>query len=565
MKQFKLPNPLAPKVISEAQKKSYTDLLIYIFAILWLISYILVNVFTLELFPLMHSDESWLSGLTRSIFSIDHSSSTEYFFDLYPRYPHAIKFLFHGLQQVSIKLFGYSLFSIRFLSLILLMFSLFMFYKVLQVFSFSIRHMPILGSILFGSDIQIIYAGHFGRQEILLCALLLVSTYVYHNMLRATEKTYGYSIILGVLTGCAWWIHPNALLITGCFFVWFLFDLLITKMISKSDFLIWFGIHVLCIISVIVMSLYMDRSFFTHYINYGKTLGVQDVFGTKISRFPLFIYKLFKQISGTYYTPPIHIQSVIFLSSMSMSIYILVKQCIKKIVRRTGKTIRIKKASSDFQALQRVTLGILTMVFCLILIGRYGQPSIVLFFPFSWLLFFLLCSYIEKHVFSNLKCVKIILLALIISISSISLLEIKSISQTEDTYRAYVTWLQTEIPENTSDKILGNLNTEFAFTENRFVDWRNLSYLSSKGISLEEYLEAKNIAYIIYTDEIDYVYENRPLWNSLYGNTAGYYQDLKHILQNSILVSTYSSNNYACRISLLQNTRNWTAYIYTIK
>ena len=88
-----------------------------LFIILYLTGYFFINILFLTKYPFMHSDESWLSGLSRTMM-YDGLGSTEYFFDLVPRYPHAIKIIFHILQIVFIKLFGYSLFSVRLLSLV---------------------------------------------------------------------------------------------------------------------------------------------------------------------------------------------------------------------------------------------------------------------------------------------------------------------------------------------------------------------------------------------------------------------------------------------------------------
>ena len=64
--------------------------------------YFVFSLFFLDKFPFMHSDESWLSGLTRTMMH-EGLDSTETFFDLLPRYPHAIKSFFHIMQNAFHK------------------------------------------------------------------------------------------------------------------------------------------------------------------------------------------------------------------------------------------------------------------------------------------------------------------------------------------------------------------------------------------------------------------------------------------------------------------------------
>ena len=85
-------------------------------AALYVAAFSLVSLLFLERFPYVHSDESWLAGLSRGMLEEGSIGVTEAFFDAKPRYPHAIKTLFHLMQAGMISVFGYSVRTVRLLS-----------------------------------------------------------------------------------------------------------------------------------------------------------------------------------------------------------------------------------------------------------------------------------------------------------------------------------------------------------------------------------------------------------------------------------------------------------------
>src|SRR6056297_855691 len=99
---------------------------------LFLTLYFAINTLFLTKFPFMHSDESWLSGLSRIYLEKGSPIATESFFDLLPRFPHSIKVFFHYLQAFFLTVFGYELFTFRLLYLIFGIFTLYIVYKVGQ-------------------------------------------------------------------------------------------------------------------------------------------------------------------------------------------------------------------------------------------------------------------------------------------------------------------------------------------------------------------------------------------------------------------------------------------------
>src|SRR5665648_159848 len=87
-------------------------------ALLFIFVYFLFNVLFLDKFPFIHSDESWLSGLSRNYLTLGTANTTEASFNIYPRFPHAIKIIFHFIQSIFIFAFSYSPFVVRLISLI---------------------------------------------------------------------------------------------------------------------------------------------------------------------------------------------------------------------------------------------------------------------------------------------------------------------------------------------------------------------------------------------------------------------------------------------------------------
>ena len=164
----------------------------------------------------MHTDESWLSGLSRSMTAEASPAATEYFFNLVHRAPHAIKILYHGIQILFIRLFGYSLLSVRLLSLAGGAAALAVFTELLK----RIRLPQLPGVIILSAQIQFIYASHFARQEILLLLLMLCSlTALFTGTGEASRPVsarlpgFRRGLLVGLPVALATGLHPNAFII----------------------------------------------------------------------------------------------------------------------------------------------------------------------------------------------------------------------------------------------------------------------------------------------------------------------------------------------------------------
>lgn len=92
-------------------------------------------------------------------------------------------------------------------------------------------------------------------------------------------------------------------------------------------------------------------------------------------------------------------------------------------------------------------------------------------------------------------------------------------------YKNYLTEINNRVPSNTT--VLANLNAEYAFDYNKLYDYRNLAFLQENGLSFTDYIKRNNIKVIIYPEEMDYIYNNRPVWNVMYGNVFPYYEKMQ--------------------------------------
>ena len=520
------------QLFTDTRSNRISLLLVLIYGAVWFF----VQTLTISSFPFVHSDESWLSGLSRYILTTGDIGVTEPFFDTYFRAPHALKVIFHLVQAAAISLFGYSINTVRLVSLICGTGSLLLFFALLRSFRLD-PWLALTGMILLSADIEFIYISHFARQEMMLVLILLLITWLTVRK-RDGEVSTPYQVMTGALAGLSVGIHPNGALICIMYAVLALFLFPDKKRTLLTSYLSM-AVTVLCFL---LLSLFINHDFLSTYPAYGETLGVGESVFTKLGRYPDFYRKLFDQVSGTYYTPPVKGQLIIYgtasLAAVLMAIF-----------------------SRGFR---RETLPILSALLAMhggfILIGRYGQPSVILFLPFSLLLLMLLVQRMKRSVRFDL-----LLMTVLIILSAVnSFLEIRQVTETDSGYDAYLEEISSAIPDGSV--VLGNLNTEYAFEAGELLDWRNLEPAYREGISFSEYVTDREISYIIYPDEIDFIYEHRPVWNVVYGNISLQYEEMQEFLESSCdLVSEFTSPTYAMRIVRFQADEPWSVRIYRVR
>lgn len=504
---------------------------------LFLVFYVLINILYLTRFPFVHSDESWLSGLSRNIMETGDFGVTETFFDLKPRHPHAIKILFHTLQILFIRLLGYEIFTVRLFSFSFGLLTLFWFYKLCQGI-FASKKLACAGAVLLALDVQYIYASHFARQEIVLLFVLIFALHYFLSRIERLNTVH--HLVLGAIIGFSIGLHPNSFIISLPFGLIYLFHILRTKKIKPAGLLLYVATVASFAAGFVALSMYFDPAFIRHYSSYGNEFAVFSPISSKVAGLSYFYEKLYYRVSGTYYTPDIRFQLLLFIAVLFLTLYHL--------YRRKSPVLKEK--------ITAIVLAVLAVNAGIVIIGRYNQTSIVFIFP----LFYILVVYVLQNLPKPWLGGTMALLCLVLAVSTAC----NALPFLSHGYDAYLGEIAKAVPK--SNTVLANLNAEFYFDNGRLHDYRNLAYLREKGLSFEEYIRENKITYIIYPEEMDLIYQERPRWNGLYGNLFPYYQDMQEFLRTKCeLVYEFSDPTYGIRIASHINKQDWNVKIYRVR
>jgi hypothetical protein len=502
-------------------------------------------------FPLIHSDESWLAGMTNTYLTRKSLFVTESFFDLMPRTVHTIKVLYHLLQMPFLLLFGFSVESVRLLSLVVGIISLYIFYTLINSL-FRLPLLSLISTILLSLNLQFIYASHFARQEIVLFMLLILTYRIYTTF---PENPY----LLGFIIGLSISLHPNAFIIAAMIGILLVKDALTKKRSFKC--LISYVVILACFaLAHILITLSANPAFIEQYVAYGRTLNVDAVPLVRLENFKDFYLKLYYQITGTYYIPPLksffHFYSILLI----LSIFLFFKYK----TNRYSKKNPVLMLNSDFM---NPVLMVIAFNLSLYIIGRYNTTSIVLLiFPFylllSHLTFYILQRLSNDSTYLSKKLVKrlLICLGIVVGISSsIDLYrEVSTISR--HNYTHYLNQISPYITEDSV--ILGNLSSGFIFSKHTFYDIRNLDYLNE--LSLEDYIETRQINTILYYEEYDYI-ERNPKWTILYGSNFKPSLLKDYLNKKATLIHTFTDTYYGSRIIDYMGDYPWKIELYTLK
>lgn len=521
-----------------------------------IVSYFVINLSFLENFPFIHSDEAWLSGLSKTMLENKSFAVTESFFDLMPRFPHALKIFFHLIQIAFIKIFSYQIFTFRLISLLAACFSLYIFFKITFLTTDS-KKLSLYSAVILAVDIHFIYTSHLARQEIILVFIFLNAFYFYlknvvyqskknnnkfnNNKFKTINQQSNTSlaikndIIMGIILGSAIGIHPNAFIIAMPLILIYSYNLFYNKNIKLKNYLS-FGITLAAIaLFFIWLSFRFDPNFLSHYSSYGARLGVLDSFAVKLNNFKNFYLKLFYQISGTYYIPKIKFQLIFFGFTLLIALV---------------KMFFVKDKINSYLILSLAAINLAYFI-----IGRYNQTSIIFIFPISYLLFINLIKNVDNF-FKKIMLISLVLILTVISFNSI-------INDSHYNYKNYLNEIAAVVESEA--EVLANLNTAYYFKSNNLHDYRNLAYLDNNNLTFKEYIIKNKIEYIIYPEEMDYIYNHRPTWNILYGNLYPYYSEMKNFLKNdAILIKEFKNSTYPMRIVKEIAKKEWSIKIYQL-
>ena len=521
-----------------SRHRHFILILLFLYLLLWFS----VNLLILTDYPFLHTDEPWLSGLSRHMLTQGRPDVTEPFYDLYPRHPHAIKILYHSLQVLFIEFMGYSFFTVRLLSLLAGATGLALFYRLVRLFLQSENYttgispslLSIAVTILLSLDSQYIYASHTARQEIFLLCLMLLSLYF---LLKSGKAA---AVAAGAMIGIAAGFHPNAFLIA-----WPASLFLLGQILLKRRPLSTGGIFLLTAAAgagiFVLLSFLFNPSFPTDYLRYGEPLGVTAQTDLKLLRWPLFHAKLFNRISGTYYLPDIRWQ---YLTLPFLLLSVL--------------------PNRRFYLL--IASGLIGVNTGLLLLGKYSPPSVVFLIPFYYL-----AAGCGLYSLSRKKIILPSLLFLFIlggtatfMYSNIS----RELAPSNEHYSDYLSKIREYLPEDSI--VLGGLNLEYYLPDGQLFHWRNLAELpkwkdKKTPSPLEGYIREREISHIVIPEEIPFIYGSRPVWNVLYGNTAYWYPQLIVFLEeHSRKVGRFDSPGYGVRIAAYRQKKNWPVEIYEV-
>ncbi|MDC7223280.1 MAG: glycosyltransferase family 39 protein [Spirochaetales bacterium] len=483
---------------------------------IYLLLWFSINLLFLQGFPFLHTDEPWLSGLSRTMGEEKNPGATEDFFDLYERHPHGIKILYHGIQIFFFRLFGYSLFTARLVSLCAAAVSLILFHRILL--HLGNGKTAFFVTLLFSWDIQFIYAAHMARQEMMILTFMLAGLLLY--VLKRKSPLPGPFLFMGLLTGLALGVHPNAFVVAWPMGLLLLRDLLL-KRIGPLQAFCYLGSAATAAIVFPLISLFLNGNFFHDYGAFGQSVGAGDSLDLKMIRFIPFHRNLYRQIGGTYYLPNIKYFYLIFPPALL--------------------TLALQKTPGRdlwFSGAIGLSVGIA-------LLGKYSQPSVIFYFPFFYgALFSLLSPLLSgNHRKKRFPLFPIIGGFLLMGLSLLPLArEVPREARSLSHYRRN---LARTVPKDAV--LLGGLALEYHREGGRLYDWRNLTCL--EGESVETYLKERKIEYVVIPSELDLIYETRPVWNALYGNPFPWYGELMEFLEEEAeRTASFPSPGYGTRI-----------------
>lgn len=511
----------------------------------YLLFYAFASESFLTVFPFVHSDEAWLAGLTRDMRAAGSFGVTESFFDLKPRVPHAIKLLYHALLMGYVEVFGYSIHSVRLLSLTAGLVCLWLLWLAGKELGGKWTGAALM--VFVSLDLPFIYSSHFGRQEILLCISLTACILILlkcHGLPSARS-----SLLLAAVTGISIGIHPNSFLcaaVCGCVML----ACAVREKIKKpalTCLLLYLCVTGAFAAVFVGISFLFDPHFFPNYFRYGEQeFELSRTATGRISQFFYFFKSIYGRENGTYYIPDLRLELVLLSLFTALLLFAWL------ILRNSGE-----EESEAWCGHTRVLLASMAgLTAGTVVIGRYNQTTVIFFVLLGWLIFAQLLLLFERP--GRLLATGALLFLLPFN----SYFQIAPFLDSPS-YEEYLEQAGSFAPRDAA--VLANLNTGFYFDQGMLYDYRNLPYLENPE-DLEAYMEKNKIQYIFYPDELDYIYENRPYYNAVYGNAA-FIRELKdYCATHCTLYGSFENPLYGPRLAeLIGNPDYAGVQVYKVK
>ncbi|MBR5969499.1 MAG: hypothetical protein IK016_04045 [Lachnospiraceae bacterium] len=590
----------------------------------YLLIYGVCSALFLTRFPFIHSDESWLAGLSRDMSAADSYGVTESFFNAKPRYPHAIKIIYHAFQRMFIAFFGYSPFAVRLLSLCAALMFLYLFYLLAKRFGGSEKPAFAL-TVLLSLSPWMIYISHFARQESWLLVLMAEMLLVLTSGGVSTSAAATAAVITGVAIG----FHPNAFLLATVAGAVLCVQFVQARRGASTGSaaagagasgtwqllrpaLVYIGITAAFAALFVGISYGFGADFLSNYFAYGAAdFGLDAAPAERLTEFIGFFARLWRGESGTYYLP----ETRLFLLAAALTI-------------PAGVITAVRKKDGGCAQLLAGLLGLLIGIY---IIGRFNQMSLVFFFPFVYLLWGRMLSLATVSdgapvPSTGAETVRAstaaggfvsagMTLALVVALG-MSVWQIRpwllppesAAGQAAETsgqaaesaagqaaesgsYEEFLEKLAAFVPKDA--KTLGNLNTGFYFDQGKLLDYRNLPYVmeaaknatpstgaetaapstdtetgeaAPDGVSaIAAYVEENGIEYILYTAELDYLLSHRPYYNVIYGNIM-FAEALKAFCETRCeTVGSFTDLRYGARVIALTGDETYsTVTVYRV-
>jgi hypothetical protein len=505
------------------------------------VAYAALHVWSISWFPFVHSDEVWLASLTRTMIAERSFAATEEFFVLTPRYPHAIKTLFHAMQAPFVAV-SFSAVSVRLVSVLALVGALGALYTIVRRLGGA---RPVAATVTAAAafDLQIVYASHTGRQEIVLVAVMLIAIAV--AVAPPERRRPGrHGAIVGAIVGATVFVHPNSLLVALAVVPWIAWATRDGGRRAIATAVVAYGTVLATVaIAAVAASFTMDPQFLTHYLAFGESVGVEDSGLRRLFRFIGFIEKLWFQRAGTYYLPPIRVQLVFLALAVPISAGVA-------IVRR--RVLPVVPVAS----LVLVAIGIFA-------IGKYSPPSAVFLVP--WIYLAIAAIILDRRHgtrgarrfgFGGTAAAAVaIAVTAAIAVAIPTVIELNGMrpgTDRHDSYQAYLGRIGDAVDDaDGAGRVLANLNTGFLWERDRLRTYRDLARLpTDQPDALESFLRREEVRFLVVpVDELATIYDLRPLWNDVYGNPNRFVPELRSIIaDHATLIDEFPSPVYGMRI-----------------